>query len=29
MFHYDKNDEVDDVKFVDLQTIRYGNMVNW
>lgn len=27
MFRYDKNDQVDDVKFVDLQTIRYGNMV--
>lgn len=28
MFHYDEKNRVDDVKFVDLQTVRYGNMVS-
>lgn len=29
MFHYDENGQVDHVKFVDLQTIRYGNVVSY
>lgn len=28
LFRYDENDKVDGAKFVDLQTIRYGNMVS-